>query len=150
MDKPIQRTTDTKAPKYARECGDSQPDSKPALTKFNVLNFGRRTALLRVTPISGRTHQIRLHTDAVGIPIVGDDVYGREKTLFDSMEELRTSALDPRKERYLYDDPLRSGLKLHAWTLALLHPMSQSPMKFVAPVPDHFVQYAESQGLSLP
>ncbi|WP_036228865.1 23S rRNA pseudouridine(955/2504/2580) synthase RluC [Marinobacterium jannaschii] len=54
-----------------------QPDGKPSLTEFKVLRrFGRRATLIEARPITGRTHQIRVHTQFLGHPIIGDDKYG--------------------------------------------------------------------------
>jgi hypothetical protein len=49
---------------------------KPAETRFRVLRAGRETALVVARPVTGRTHQIRLHLAAAGHPIVGDALYG--------------------------------------------------------------------------
>jgi len=57
-----------------------QADGKAALTEFKVLNrFGRRATLVEARPITGRTHQIRVHAQFEGHPIVGDDKYGVEE-----------------------------------------------------------------------
>ncbi|MBY4675259.1 23S rRNA pseudouridine(955/2504/2580) synthase RluC [Marinobacterium arenosum] len=54
-----------------------QADGKAALTEFKVLNrFGRQATLVEARPITGRTHQIRVHAQFEGHPIVGDDKYG--------------------------------------------------------------------------
>lgn len=70
------------APIY-RDRGNRQmmavaPDGKgkTAVTEFEVLQRYRHYALLRVHPITGRTHQIRVHLSSIHIPIVGDKIYG--------------------------------------------------------------------------
>jgi 23S rRNA pseudouridine1911/1915/1917 synthase len=68
------------------------------------------TSLLKCEPVTGRTHQIRVHLAASGWPIVGDRVYG---------------AADPRVPRQA----------LHAWKVALPHPVTRQRLEFEAGVP---------------
>ncbi len=71
-----------------------------------------------------RTHQIRLHLSALGFPIVGDPLYGDP---FDVSSELhRSIRLSPGQ------------LCLHAWRLAIDHPVSGQRMTFAAPLPAWF------------
>ena len=50
-------------------------DGKPSRTIFKVLNISQWFSLLEAKPVSGRTHQIRVHADHTGHPIVGDEKY---------------------------------------------------------------------------
>jgi 23S rRNA pseudouridine1911/1915/1917 synthase len=79
-------------------------------------------ALLDVFPETGRTHQIRVHLASVGLPIVGDPVYGRA----------RGRATSPGRPA------------LHAAVLAFDHPSSGERMRFEAPPPADFAQLLES------
>jgi len=51
------------------------PDGKPALTRFRVLERLRSATLIEASPVSGRTHQIRVHAQHAGHPILGDSKY---------------------------------------------------------------------------
>lgn len=59
-----------------RMVGDT--DGKAAVTRWQWLATSGGTSLLRLTPLTGRTHQLRVHcAEALGCPIIGDPVYGR-------------------------------------------------------------------------
>jgi len=49
---------------------------KEAETQFRVVQAGRNTTLVEAHPLTGRTHQIRVHLAESGVPVVGDDLYG--------------------------------------------------------------------------
>lgn len=54
-----------------------QADGKQSLTEYKVLQrFGKQATLVEARPITGRTHQIRVHCQFAGHPIIGDDKYG--------------------------------------------------------------------------
>lgn len=54
------------------------PAGRPAKTDFRVVTAAYGYALIEATPLTGRTHQIRVHLEASGLPIVGDATYGGE------------------------------------------------------------------------
>ena len=56
------------------------PEGKPSVTEFSVLERGVGTTLLALRPITGRTHQLRLHCAHMGYPILGDPQYGSEES----------------------------------------------------------------------
>ena len=74
IDKPIGKLTASK-----RVVGGEIPSSQPARTDVEWLTSINSLSLLRVTPCSGRTNQIRVHLASVGLPIYNDSVYGNGK-----------------------------------------------------------------------
>jgi len=79
-------------------------------------------SLLRLTPRTGRTHQLRVHLADLGHPIIGDKVYGRRR-LNKAATNGDASSLD-----------LFSRQALHAERLGIFHPRSGKPMEFYAPL----------------
>ena len=57
------------------------PEGKPSVTEFSVLEKGEHTAILALRPITGRTHQLRVHCAYMGFPIVGDPQYFTEESM---------------------------------------------------------------------
>ena len=101
---------------------------------------GAQLTLIRCVPRTGRQHQLRAHLAAVGLPIVGDKLYGVDEGIFLRLAE---SNAGPAKAGSF--DPLitaeeRSALRLprhalHAETLIVPHPETSARMRFVAPLP---------------
>ena len=52
------------------------PQGQPAQTRWKILARGETQSLLALTPLTGRTHQLRVHCAASGFPILGDPIYG--------------------------------------------------------------------------
>ncbi len=57
-------------------CSPDAPDADPALTEYRVLAAENGHSLVQAHPITGRTHQLRVHFAHLGYPITGDDLYG--------------------------------------------------------------------------
>ena len=68
-------------------------DGLPALTKYETLLTTDRVSLLRLTPVTGRTHQLRLHLSAMGHSLVGDWLYGTEDRTLISRPALHSAHL---------------------------------------------------------
>jgi 23S rRNA pseudouridine1911/1915/1917 synthase len=91
--------------------------SRPAVTHYVVRErFGTEAALLELTLETGRQHQIRLHLQRLGHPVLGDRVYG--------------PAGGPPTPRQM----------LHAWRLAFPHPLTGARIAVEAAVPDDFAR----------
>lgn len=91
----------------------ADPKGLPSLTKWRVLGRGEGMTLLELRPVTGRTHQLRVHCQASGWPILGDPIYGTA----------------PR-----FNGP---GLHLHARSVSVpLYP-KKPPIAVEAPVPAH-------------
>ena len=56
------------------------PEGKPSLTEYKVLHRGQMGCLMALSPITGRTHQLRVHCAHMGFPILGDPQYGSEES----------------------------------------------------------------------
>jgi tRNA pseudouridine32 synthase / 23S rRNA pseudouridine746 synthase len=89
------------------------PKGQPAVTRFRVLGRAAGRTWLALEPVTGRTHQLRLHCQASGFPIVGDPIYG--------------------------DAPRRGGPGLHLLAHRIVVPFDpkKPPVTASASVPDH-------------
>ncbi|MEQ8236565.1 MAG: RluA family pseudouridine synthase [Syntrophomonadaceae bacterium] len=90
-------------------------DGRPALSHYEVMQRFNNYCLVKVTLMTGRTHQIRVHFAYIKHPVVGDPLYGSAKKHFD----LESQAL-------------------HAHKLGFIHPRTGSYMEFTSPLPPYF------------
>lgn len=95
---------------------------KPSFTEWRRIANFENFSLLEVIPITGRTHQIRVHLSDLGSPILGDRVYGGKVAL------------------RFPDGVDRDRLYLHAERIGFIHPRSGKFMEFSSPLPDYFVK----------
>ena len=93
---------------------------------------GGAISLLKVLPITGRRHQIRVHLKAIGYPLAVDPLYGGESLLLSEFK--RHFKLGKFQE----ERPLISRLTLHAHQLTFLHPATNAPLTLTAPLPKDF------------
>ena len=95
---------------------------KEAETLFRVVERLPESTLLEIRPVTGRTHQIRVHLAAAGHPVVGDRVYGRRKFA----------------KRY-------PRLFLHARSISFLHPATGERIEFAAVLPPELEGVLEAE-----
>lgn len=89
-------------------------NGKPSETRFRVIKRFQESALVEAKPMTGRTHQIRVHAYALGHPLIEDVLYGS-------------------RDRYGFPRPM-----LHAQTLSFIHPATNERVKFSTPHPADF------------
>jgi RluA family pseudouridine synthase len=103
---------------------------KPAITHLRLLERLPGHTLLEARPETGRTHQIRAHLAALGLPVAADHLYG-------SRQPLLISSFVPDFQPGSHSErPFLERLGLHAFQLEFLHPLNGDPMRFEAPYPD--------------
>jgi tRNA pseudouridine32 synthase/23S rRNA pseudouridine746 synthase len=89
------------------------PEGQKAVTTWKVRGRGDSLCWLALEPVTGRTHQLRVHTSATGWPIVGDNIYGN----------------GPR-----FGEPI---LHLHSREIVIPISKNKEPVRVVAPAPEH-------------
>jgi len=102
---------------------------RPAVSHFRVLERYRGYSLVRVRLETGRTHQIRVHMQHLGHPLVGDPVYGHRLAIPAGAGPELVEALRGFRRQ-----------ALHAETLALRHPLDGTEMTWSVPLPDDMQQ----------
>jgi 23S rRNA pseudouridine1911/1915/1917 synthase len=98
---------------------------KEAVTFYEVLEPFRGFSLLKLTPKTGRTHQIRVHLSYIKHPIVADDMYGGKLIYQWQLADAEPAVTEPIIDR----------VALHAFSLEFTHPVKNIMMKFEAPLP---------------
>ena len=96
-------------PRRPRQMVDAR-SGKPSLTRWRVLSRGSGCTRLELEPLTGRSHQLRVHLQHIGHPIRGDDLYAPQPTL-------------------------GARLLLHATQLDFAHPDTQVALRFVSASP---------------
>lgn len=107
------------------ECDGSLPDAKRALSAYRVLCDNGVQCIAAATPITGRTHQLRVHFAGIGCPVTGDTLYGSES-------------------------PLIARHALHSWKTVFPHPGTGEEITAEAPLPEDMRDLIRAFSLKLP
>ena len=100
-------------------------DGLPSITDYRVLGRAEGLAWLELRPLTGRTHQLRVHLAALGCPVLGDPIYGNARAA----------------------DPARPPLHLHACAIAVPLYAGRPPIAAAAPPPAHMLDKLRACGL---
>jgi 23S rRNA pseudouridine955/2504/2580 synthase len=115
--------------KKARRSGERMgeaPAGKEAVTLYQVAQrHGRMAAWLVLRPLTGRTHQLRVHCAALGHPILGDGKYGGRRAFPEARDDKPAIA---------------KRLQLHAREIAFPHPADGTTLRITAPLPPHMAE----------
>ncbi len=110
----------------------SEIRGKKAITNYKTLNVYQSKNIPKISLIqceleTGRTHQIRVHMKYKGIPLLGDNQYGKKNIKFKKIDEVFSKLLNSL-----------SGQALHAKSLGFSHPTANNWMKFESKLPNDF------------
>lgn len=124
INKPIARNPSDRKKMAIASSGDRS--AREAVTHYEVISEASGFTYARMVLETGRTHQIRVHMASVGHPVLGDPVYGGDKTLFEK-----------------HHKNLFRGQMLHAGALVFNHPSSGEKVKLECDIPDNFKRALE-------
>jgi 23S rRNA pseudouridine1911/1915/1917 synthase len=104
---------------------------REAVTLFHTRERFEKSTLLEVHPLTGRTHQIRVHLAYIGCPVTGDTVYGKHA----SPPRSRPPSVP---QKWGEEKQVAGRQMLHAWRLKIMLPNETAPREFEAPLPEDF------------
>jgi 23S rRNA pseudouridine955/2504/2580 synthase len=118
-----------------------EQDAAHSITDYRTLDHaGRQLAWLELRPLTGRTHQLRVHCASLGAPILNDSKYGQTRNN-DARGERNTALID--------GEGLGAGLHLHARRISLPHPAGFT-LTVEAPLPPHMQESFDTLGFRAP
>jgi 23S rRNA pseudouridine1911/1915/1917 synthase len=112
-------------PRDRKRMSIRSPRGREALTRWRVVERFGDVTLLEVVIKTGRTHQIRVHLNTIGHPVIGDRIYWNPR---------RLASVSDRAERSKLAEMTRQAL--HAGTLGFHHPLTREYMEFTPPLPE--------------
>ncbi len=126
---------------YVKQVVRKSNSSKMAETLFEPLTHRNNYSIVKVTPITGRKHQIRAHAKWMGYPVVGDKVYGSDDTLY---LEFIEHGWTERLEKTL----AMRRQALHAFKITFN--FEDEEVSFIAPVPEDMEEFClENMGVKI-
>ena len=128
VDKPIARHPSDR--KKMAVASSSEKSARNAVTHYEVIASAQGFTFAKMILETGRTHQIRVHMASIGHPVLGDPVYGGDKTLFQK-----------------HHPSLFKGQMLHAAKLVFNHPSTGERTEVTCPLPDNFRRALELIGI---
>lgn len=136
-DEPMNRAKGSKiALKMA--CLPEEEGGQAASTKFRRIDVACGYSLLECSPKTGRQHQIRVHAERMGFPLVGDKLYGVDEDF--ALLFYERERLTPEAEARL----LLPRHALHATRLKITHPTTGKPMEFHSPLRSDLREFFEA------
>jgi len=115
-------------PSHRKRMAVDDEFGREALTSYEVVERLRSATLVKAFLHTGRTHQIRVHFQFLGFPLVGDATYGNRQN--QRLEELTHFTANRQM--------------LHAWQLSFIHPRSGEKLSFEAPLPEDMQEAIET------
>lgn len=138
VDLPIKRATHSLIELKMMTAPESE-GGQPSSTRFRKVESWGEYSLVECFPKTGRQHQIRVHLDAAGFPIVGDKLYGLPES--EAVRFYERKHLTPEAEARL----LLPRHALHASSIRFIHPLLNREMEFNAPFPKELQNFLEQQ-----
>ena len=107
---------------------------KQSISVYKVLEKFKNSTLVEVNPLTGRTHQVRVHLMSIGYPLLFDPIYGDSTPFY--LSQLKKNY----KEKEGKERPFLSRLTLHAFRLSFREPAEGKTLVLEAPLPDDFAR----------